>query len=510
MLFTQIDWPQALGASALLLFGAVFAANMAGRAAQESGLGRLAALGVGGTGLGAMIWTATIALDRLGAAPVDAVGALAAAAAVAFLVLYLTVQALDARMRRDRRAAAAALIALGVLALLALAALAAEKGPATMLRLALAAHAATLGVRLAYRRKRLSHSAIAVIGLVACVFFEPAQTTSPPPLHDVSAIETNSITPPGAPENGLVAAAFAVGLLTLFFGASFLVGAAPRRVAMTAAAPAAASALSRSNLSGRGAAAADPEERLADALGRALDREDIDLDVQPQRRFADGALVGGETLARWRRGPDAGARPDQFVAAAEKYGRIDALGAYVLRRSCRLAAGWPQSLHVAVNVSPLQLQNPAFEEMVAQTLEETGLSPRRLELELTESAFSDTDAFDARMIDRLRARGLSISIDDFGRGQSSLSRLQSLRVDQIKLDRSLVSEVETSEAARTIVRSVVDLASRLGVQTLAEGVETLEQLAFHKSVGCDVVQGYLIGRPMSADAFPHDAPAWPL
>lgn len=515
MSLSEIEWAPALIASALLLFGALVASNMIGRAATEAGLARLAVLGVGATALGAMIWTATITLDRLDTSPLAAARALLIVAAMAFAGLYLAFHAIDGATRRVRTAARAALALLAVSALLALA-LIGEAGDlsgaaGTMLRLALAAAVATLGLFFAWRRKRASHVAIAAIGLLACVALNPGGEPTRAPLADPSRIETQSIALERASESPTTAA-LAVGVLTALFCASFL--AAQRGGWPFAAAVAVGRAkpwgdravVSRTP----DARSVDSERRLAEALARAIDAREIDIEFQPQRRLSDGALLGGEALARWRRGSGAGARPDQFVRAAEMHGVIDALGAYVLREACRLATRWPATLHVAVNVSPYQLQNPRFETLLSDVLRETGLSPRRLELELTESALADDDAFDPAIVDRIRALGVTVSIDDFGRGQSSLARLQQIRVDQIKLDRSLVSEVEHSEAARTIVSAVISLAEKLGVQVLAEGVETRAQLGFHRDAGCSVVQGYLIGRPMAADAFPGAVPPWPL
>ncbi len=521
MLFSETDWTSALIASALLLFGALIASNMLARAAAEQAVGRFAALGVGATSLGAMIWTAAIALDRLDAAPLDGAGVLAAAALAALVVLYLMLVAVDGAPRRNRVAATAALVAIAAVTLLALVALGeagAFAGPtATALRLALVAGACTLGMRLASRRKRFSHFAIAAVGLIACVALEPAPTPETAPNGvNVSAIETHSIGAPVDDGRGLTAAAMTATVLTLLFGASVLFAGAPVRAAGLVFSgagrrpPSTAAGTVFAALARPRAAEIDPEEQIARALESAIRNRELDIDIQPQRRLSDGALLGGEALVRWRRGPHAGLRPDQFVPAAEKHGVIDALGAYALREGCAAATRWPQALHVAVNVSPIQLQSPAFEATLRRVLAETGLSPRRLELELTETAFSDQDAFDPTVIDRIRALGVSISIDDFGRGQSSLARLQSLPVDQIKLDRSLVSAVETSRAARAIVRSVVDLAQELGVKVLAEGVETLDQIDFHQTAGCSVVQGFAIGRPMPADAFPREAPPWPL
>ncbi|MCI4663266.1 MAG: EAL domain-containing protein [Neomegalonema sp.] len=526
----------AAGAAAMLLFGAVTSANMLGRAAADRGSARIAALMTGAACLGAALWSAMVLSERLTIAPMDGVAILVAAVLGCGLLLFLMFEAIEGGNRKRRIAACAALAAVAALVVLAhvhAMGVGAVEQPATVLsRLALAGGAGALGVRLAFRHRRFSHFVIAAAGVCLCVLAELAPTQTAPPLN-TDDIETHSIfAPPISQQEGLAAVAMAVALMTLWIGASTFssfsfafASVNDRRAGRNEAAVQALSpnmAFSAAGVSGPGAngsgmngssMGSDEDaigKAMAASLADALTRNEIDLDYQPQWRLEDGRLIGAEALARWRRGPEAGAPPNVFAAAAEKFGVIDQLGAYVLNKACLQATRWPEHLHVAVNVSPLQLQNPDFEAQLRETLQRTGLSPRRLELEVTESAFSEGGDFDPEMLKRLRAAGLTVSIDDFGKGHSSLARLQELEVDCIKLDRAVAGQVLVSETARAITRSLVGLAQQIGVKVLAEGLETTEEISFHRDAGCAFGQGYGMGRPMRESDFPKSVPAWPL
>ena len=191
--------------------------------------------------------------------------------------------------------------------------------------------------------------------------------------------------------------------------------------------------------------------------------------------------------------------PGEFIPIAEESGAIAAIGLWVLKTACALAVRHGLSKRIAVNLSPLQLSQPDLAETVADILQQTGMAADRLELEVTESAIIADKPHALANFRRLKDLGVAISLDDFGAGYSSLETLRSFPFDKIKLDRSLVTELETNSTARAMMRAVIALGKSLGVHVLAEGVETAEQLAILRAKGCDEIQGYLLGRPVPID-----------
>ena len=238
---------------------------------------------------------------------------------------------------------------------------------------------------------------------------------------------------------------------------------------------------------------------LARELRQAILDEDLVVHYQPQARACDGEILGFEALVRWRHPVRGMIPPLDFIPLAEETGLILPLGEWVLRKSCAEAAAWDKPLSIAVNLSPLQLNQPNLPQIVHEILIETGLSPLRLELEVTESAlFKDYQ----RALDnlrRLKALGVRIAMDDFGTGFSSLSTLQSFPFDKIKVDKSFVENIHRDERATVIVKAVLGLGRSLDIPVVAEGVETDEQLQFLRGEDCAEVQGYAIGRPAPAD-----------
>ena len=227
-------------------------------------------------------------------------------------------------------------------------------------------------------------------------------------------------------------------------------------------------------------------------------------------RACDGEILGFEALVRWRHPVRGMIPPLDFIPLAEETGLILPLGEWVLRKSCAEAARWDKPLSIAVNLSPLQLNQPNLPQIVHEILIETGLSPMRLELEVTESAlFKDYQ----RALDnlrRLKAMGVRIAMDDFGTGFSSLSTLQSFPFDKIKVDKSFVENIHRDARATVIVKAVLGLGRSLDIPVVAEGVETDEQLQFLRGEDCAEVQGYAIGRPAPADtlgAWTNELPA---
>jgi EAL domain-containing protein (putative c-di-GMP-specific phosphodiesterase class I) len=241
--------------------------------------------------------------------------------------------------------------------------------------------------------------------------------------------------------------------------------------------------------------------RLGRYLGDALRANALDVHYQPQFEVGNGRCWGVEALARWVRPSGAIVAPAVFIPLAEQSGMIHELGAWVLTSACKTVVGWGRQITSApvlsVNVSVLQI-NTKFVRIIERALEESGLPVHQLGLEITESALIvDTE----RVITCLgdwKSLGISIALDDFGTGYSSLSCLAWLPVDRLKLDLSLIHRMSQDPKCAVIVRSIVSLASDLGIDVCAEGVETERQLQILEDFGCPQVQGYLFGRPMPA------------
>ncbi|HYG27687.1 MAG TPA: EAL domain-containing protein [Caulobacteraceae bacterium] len=231
-------------------------------------------------------------------------------------------------------------------------------------------------------------------------------------------------------------------------------------------------------------------------LRDAIVSDALTLHYQPIARTADGQICGFEALMRWNHPEKGLVPPIAFIPLAEESGLIAPLGEWALRRACSEAAAWSRPLSVAVNLSPLQLQQPDLPALVGRVLAETKLAPCRLELEVTESALIEEPerAFDNLWA--LKKLGVRIAMDDFGTGFSSLSTLQSFPFDKIKIDKSFVEDIGGDGRAKVIVRAVLGLGRSLEIPVVAEGVETSEQLEFLRSENCLEVQGYLIGRPV--------------
>ena len=237
-------------------------------------------------------------------------------------------------------------------------------------------------------------------------------------------------------------------------------------------------------------------------LRAAIESQIIVPHYQPLFR-ADGSIAGFEALARWqdeRRGLVA---PASFIAAAEEEGAlIAALDAYILRSACIEAAGWSKPLRISVNISALEFQSGDLPGRVESVLAETGLDPERLELEITEGVMV-TDADSAMStFAKLRALGVRIALDDFGTGYSSLSYLHRFPLTTLKIDRSFIAKLGVTLESVAITRAIIQLGHALGFEVVAEGVETPEQLDFLVQEGCDLAQGFLLGRPEHPSAYP--------
>jgi len=243
---------------------------------------------------------------------------------------------------------------------------------------------------------------------------------------------------------------------------------------------------------------------LENALRRALERNQLYLHYQPQVSVATGAIIGAEALLRWQH-PELGqVSPAEFIPVAESSGMILPIGEWVLRTATHQLKEWMQAGHVltmAVNLSLVQFRQVDFPQLIGNILAQAGLPAHCLELELTEGVAMTDPASTIDTMDKLHQRGVLLSIDDFGTGYSSLNHLKKFKVYKLKIDQSFVRDIADDPDDRAIVSAIISMAGSLEMQTIAEGVETPEQLAFLKAQGCAEVQGYFFSRPVPAQQF---------
>ncbi len=231
-------------------------------------------------------------------------------------------------------------------------------------------------------------------------------------------------------------------------------------------------------------------------LRAALDEDQITLAYQPVLSASTGQITSVEALARWHhpvRGP---IPPDLFISIAEEGGLIAKLGTRILCVACEEATGWPEHVRIAVNISPMQIHAGDLSELVRHVLATTGLSPHRLQLEVTESLFLRDVDHTFHELEQLRTLGIQVLMDDFGVGYSSLSYFERFRFNKVKIDQSFVRQMLTSQASAAIIQSVVGLGTTLGMGVVAEGVETADQMAALVDAGCTHLQGYLFSKPL--------------
>lgn len=241
--------------------------------------------------------------------------------------------------------------------------------------------------------------------------------------------------------------------------------------------------------------AARERATLESELRRALVRREFVVHYQPIVDLRSGEVRTMEALVRWRHPTRGLVSPAEFIPFAEQSLLISQIGQFVLEQACADAASWPPDVKVAVNVSPVQFRHANIFVTVAQTLERTGLSPRRLEIEITESLLLERAEATLATLRALRALGVSISLDDFGTGFSSLTYLRSFPFDKIKIDRAFVEAIGSEPASLAIIDAIVTLGSRLGMRVTAEGIEEPAQARYLLSIGCDEGQGYLFSHP---------------
>jgi EAL domain-containing protein (putative c-di-GMP-specific phosphodiesterase class I)/signal transduction histidine kinase/HPt (histidine-containing phosphotransfer) domain-containing protein len=242
----------------------------------------------------------------------------------------------------------------------------------------------------------------------------------------------------------------------------------------------------------------EPHYRLVEQeIAEALKRSEFELAYQPIVDRTGQYTLGVEALVRWNRGPRHPMSPARFIPIAEKTGQIVELGQWILAKACEDSRSWP-GIMTAVNVSTVQLQRQDFAPSIEALLKATGFDPTRLELEITETAWSKNEEGLIRSLSRLKDFGVSFSLDDFGNGYSSLTYLRRFPVDKIKIDRAFVTNVDQQHDSATIVQAIVGIGRALGKQIVAEGVETEAEHRFLAAAGVDALQGYLFAQPMSA------------
>ncbi len=233
-------------------------------------------------------------------------------------------------------------------------------------------------------------------------------------------------------------------------------------------------------------------------LDQALACDQLELHYQPVFDMPTLALAGFEALLRWRHPTRGLISAAEFIAVAEDTEAINAIGQWVLREACRTAIGWPPTLRLAINVSPVQLRSGSFLAQLESVLEAEGLPPERLELEVTETVLLEKNESTLKTLQRIQAAGITVALDDFGTGYSSLSYLQNFSFNRIKIDQCFVRGIPDDKSASAIVRAIIGLGRSLGVPTTAEGVQDDRQLEILDAEGCRDVQGFLLGRPVPA------------
>src|SRR5438132_13740578 len=250
--------------------------------------------------------------------------------------------------------------------------------------------------------------------------------------------------------------------------------------------------------------------QMENDLRRALDREELRVYYQPIVSLENGQLAGFEALIRWQHPERGFINPVDFIPLAEDTGMIAPIGLWILRRACQQLSQWQwkapahRQLFMSVNLSGKQVAESNLVGQIAEILEETHVEARHLKLEITESVVMENAELAAQLFKRLKSLGVQLSIDDFGTGYSSLGYLHKFPLDTLKIDRSFIGRIDEAEENIEIVRTVVTLAENMGMDVVAEGVETLGQLVQLRKLKCQYGQGYLFSRPVDAEA----AAAW--
>jgi len=241
-------------------------------------------------------------------------------------------------------------------------------------------------------------------------------------------------------------------------------------------------------------------------MRRAIARNEFELHYQTIVSARDLDACGVEALVRWRH-PERGLiPPDQFISLAEESGLIVPLGEWILRKACADAAQWPPHLKLAVNMSPAQFKQHNLPGVLKSILEQCGLPATRLELEITETVLLDNNEEHVAVLHEIKNQGISIVLDDFGIGYSSMRYLQMFPFDKIKIDKSFIQSMANHADSAAIVCAITALGRTLDIETTAEGVETADQLALLRSAGCQFAQGYLFSRPEPVSELKFESP----
>jgi diguanylate cyclase (GGDEF)-like protein len=238
---------------------------------------------------------------------------------------------------------------------------------------------------------------------------------------------------------------------------------------------------------------------LQSDLERAIDRDELFLVYQPLLNLRDNRITGFEALLRWQHPQRGLVPPSEFIPIAEETGLIHEIGEWVIRRACATLADWPDDIRVAVNFSAAQFHNTSILQTIVLALADAKISPDRLEIEITESMLLSKYGSASSILNALLELGVTVALDDFGTGFSSLTYLRKLPFSRIKIDRSFISDMLAQPDCAAIVKSVIGLARELRIGVVAEGVETVDQFEYLRQTHCDEVQGYLVGRPQSAE-----------
>jgi EAL domain-containing protein (putative c-di-GMP-specific phosphodiesterase class I) len=246
-------------------------------------------------------------------------------------------------------------------------------------------------------------------------------------------------------------------------------------------------------------------QSIEESLRRALERREFALHYQPKVNLKTGAIIGAEALLRWTHPTRGSVSPIDFIPVAEDCGLILPIGAWVLHEACAQARAWIGEglppISMAVNVSAIEFRHEKFLEGLFAILDQTGFDPKSLELELTESVLMKHAASTAKILRKVRESGIGVAVDDFGTGYSSLSYLQKFSIDAVKIDQSFVRQISTAGEDTTIVKAVIGMARGLKLRVIAEGVETLDEVAFLRAYRCEEAQGYYFSRPVPAEQF---------
>jgi diguanylate cyclase (GGDEF)-like protein len=246
-------------------------------------------------------------------------------------------------------------------------------------------------------------------------------------------------------------------------------------------------------------------QSIEESLRRALQHQEFALHYQPKINLTTGEIAGAEALLRWTHPTRGPLSPDQFIPIAEDCGLILPIGRWVLREACRQARAWADAglslTTIAINISAIEFRDENFLEGVFTILKDTGLDPRSLELELTESVLMKRAESAESTLKALRAKGVQLAVDDFGTGYSSLSYLRKFSIDTLKIDQSFARQITATPDETAIVAAIITMGRSLNLRVVAEGVETQEELAFLRSHQCDEAQGYYFSRPVLPQQF---------